>query len=176
MPKKISVANLIMLAGGVVTLLFSFFDFFGADSDFADVGFSAWSTDAFAFVSTIPAILAIVMIAWVVCELVGVKLPDNVLTFNNAQMKATWGITAAAVMLAFLTVDLGVYDKQFGFFLMLIGSLAMAAGAVMALLGKGTEMVNIGGGSAGAAAGGAPPPPPPYMGGGAPPPPPPPSA
>jgi len=117
-----------------------------------------------------------VMIAWVVCELVGVKLPDNVLTFNNAQMKATWGITAAAVMLAFLTVDLGVYDKQFGFFLMLIGSLAMAAGAVMALLGKGTEMVNIGGGSAGAAAGGAPPPPPPYMGGGAPPPPPPPSA
>lgn len=175
MGKKISVANLIMLAGGVVTLLFSFFDFFGVDSEFGDVGFSAWSTDGMAFVSTIPAILAIVMIAWVVCELVGVNLPQNVLTFTPNQMKATWGIAAAGIMIAFLTVDAGGWDKQIGFWLMLLGSLAMGVGAVMALLGKGNDMVNIGSGNAGAGANtaGGPPPPPPYMGGGAPPPPPP---
>ena len=170
MPKKISIANLVMLAGGVVTLLFSFFAFF----KYGSVSSSAWDTDTFAFVSTIPAILAIAMIAWCVCELTGVKLPDNVLTFNSNQLKATWGIAAAGIMISWLTTN---GDKGIGFYLMLIGSLAMAAGSVMALLGKGTDMVNIGGaGGAAAPAGGPPPPPPPYMGGGTPPPPPPPPA
>lgn len=169
MPKKISIANLVMLAGGVITLLFSFFAFF----KFGSQSSSAWDTDGFAFATTIPAILAIAMIAWSICELTGVKLPDNVLTFTGTQMKATWGIGAAGTMLAWITTN---GDKGIGYWLMLIGSLAMAAGAVMALLGKGTDMVNIGGSGAtasGAPAGG-PPPPPPYMGGGAPPPPPPP--
>ena len=172
MPKKISIANLVMLAGGVVTLLFSFFDFLGS----GPFGYSAWSTDGFAFVSTIPAILAIAMIAWCVCELTGVKLPEHVLTFNANQLKATWGIGAAGVMLAFLTVGPVGLDKKIGFWLMLIGSLAMAAGSVMALLGKGTDMVNLGGAGGSAAPAGGPPPPPPYMGGGTPPPPPPPPA
>jgi hypothetical protein len=190
MDKKISVANLVMLAGGVITLLFSFFRFVSFDSGFGSGGFSAWSTDGFAFASTIPAILAIAMIAWVVCELAGVKLPDQVLTYNSSQLKGTWGIAAAGTMLAWLIAN---DSKGIGFWFMLIGSLAMAAGAVMALLGKGTEVVDlgkIGGGNGGQqapaagfpgsvpppppGAGAPPPPPPPPAGPGAPPPPPPP--
>ena len=129
MPNKISVANLVMLAGAVVTLLFSFFDFF-------DRGGNAWDT----------AILALVMGVWIVLELVGVSLPEQLLTFDRPQLKATWGIAAAGIMLSWITTDA---DKGVGYWLMFIGSIAMAVGAVMALLGKGTETVDIPGGGSG---------------------------
>jgi hypothetical protein len=138
MSKKISVANLVMFAGGAVTLLFSFFHFW----DFGDLGgASAWSTDYGAFVTTIPAILALAMVVWSLAELGGVGLPAKVLTFDHTQLKATWAIGAAGVMLAYLTVD---GDKGLGFFFMLLGSVAMAVGAVMALLGKGADVVELG--------------------------------
>ena len=91
-----------------------------------------------------------------------VSLPDEVLTFNRAQLKATWGIAAGGIMLSWISTD---PDKGAGFWLMFIGSLAMAAGAVMALLGKGTETVDIprvgGDTSSSSATSESPPPPPP---------------
>ncbi len=138
MDKKISVANLVMFGGGAVTLLFSFFRFW----DFGDQGgASAWATDYGAFATTIPAILALAMVLWGLAELAGVTLPAKVLTFDHTQLKATWGIAAAGTMLAYLTVD---GDKGIGFVGMLLGSAAMAGGAVMALLGKGAEHVDLG--------------------------------
>jgi hypothetical protein len=130
---KISIANIVMLAGAVVTFIFSFMDFF-------DRGGNAWDTDFLAFATTVPAILAIVMGVWIALELAGVSLPSDVLTFNAAQLKATWGIAAAGIMLSWITTDA---DKGAGYWLMFVGSLAMAVGAVMALLGKGTETVAI---------------------------------
>ena len=165
MGKKITVANLICLVGAAVTLLFSFFNFYESGGE----GRSAWSGDLLAFATTVPAILAIAMLAWCICEVVGVNLPAQVLTYNSDQLKGTWGLAAAGIMLSWLTVDFGSADKGIGFWLMLLGSLAMAAGAVMALLGKGTETVNLGGGGGDSSAT-APPPPPPGM---TPPPPPP---
>lgn len=175
MDKRISVANLVMLAGGAVTLLFSFFSFFS----YGDDGMSAWSTDGGAFVTTIPAILAIAMIGVSVAELAGAKLPDQVLTYSVNQIKGTWGIAAAGIMLAWITTD---GDKGIGFWFMFIGSFAMAAGAVMALLGKGTDIVDLsklGGATTSSTSGTSgtsapPPPPPPPPGASAPPPPPPP--
>ena len=159
MAKKISVANLVMLGGALVTLLFSFFSFY--EIPYGD-SYNAWSRDIGAFVTTIPALLALAMLGWGIAEVVGANLPHEVLTFNSNQLKATWGISAAGIMLAFLTQDSGA-DKGIGFWLMFLGSAAMCAGAVMALLGKGANMVNLGGGGAVAPppAPGAPPPPPP---------------
>lgn len=171
MDKKISVANLVMLAGGAITLLASFFGDFW---DFGDQGgASAWATDYGAFATTIPAILALVMVVWSLLELAGVGLPAKVLTFDHTQLKATWGITAAGTMLAYLTVD---GDKALGFVVMFLGSAAMAGGAVMALLGKGSEQVALGGAKPSAATAPAatvtsvatPPPPPPPTNGDAP--------
>ncbi len=177
MNKKISVANLVMFAGGAVTLLFSFFHFW----DFGDLGgASAWDTDYGAFVTTIPAILALAMVLWSLAELAGFGLPAKVLTLDHPQLKATWGITSAGLMLAYLTSE---GDKGLGFFFMLIGSLAMGIGAVMALLGKGADVVELGVAKQHAAAptadstGGivvaspTPPPPPPAAAGAVPPPP-----
>lgn len=138
MKNKITVADLIMGAGGVVTFVFSFLAFFKS----GDFKINAWDTDGVAFASTVPAILGLAMAVWIGLELAGVSLPAEILTFNRTQLKATWGIAAAGLMIAWLPSQ---GDKGPGFFLMLIGSLAMAVGAVMALLGKGTDTVNIGG-------------------------------
>lgn len=139
MKKQPSVADLIMGGGGLVTFIFSFLNFFKSGS----FGVNAWDTDAGAFATTAPAILGLAMVVWVVLELMGVSLPDQVMTFTNGQMKATWGISAVGIMLSWISVDLGGADKGAGFWLMFIGSLAMAAGSVMALYGKGSETVDI---------------------------------
>jgi len=154
MKKQLSIANLVMLAGSVVAFIFSFLAFY----KFGDEGQSAWSGDAFAFATAVPAILALALAVVIVLELVGVDLPAEVLTFNWSQIKATWGIAAFGIMLSWLTVDSGGADKGVGFWLMMLGSIAMAVGAIMALLGKGTETVKLGGASTSDAA---PPPPPP---------------
>ncbi|MDO8389465.1 MAG: hypothetical protein Q7V57_03175 [Actinomycetota bacterium] len=142
MKQKLTVAQLVAGAGALAATLFSFFNFY----EYAGDGRSAWSQDTGAFVTTIPAILAIVLLAWTIAELAGTNLPKQVLTYSAAQLKATWGISAAGIMLAFMTQDVG-WDKGIGFWFMLFGSVAMAVGTVMSLLGKGTQEVNFGGGS-----------------------------
>jgi hypothetical protein len=139
MKNKPTVADLIMAGGGLVAFIFSFLAFYKSGS----FSVNAWDGDAGAFATTVPAILGLVMVVWIGLELMGVSVPDDVLTFNPAQLKATWGIAAAGIMLSWISADFGGADKGAGFWLMFIGSIAMAVGAVMALLGKGTETVDI---------------------------------
>ena len=139
MKNKITVTDLMMGAGGLVTFLFSFLAFYKRGNS----SVSAWDGDAGAFATTVPAILGLVMVVWIGLELAGVKLPEQVLTFNRAQLKGTWGIAAFGIMLSWISADFGGADKGAGFWLMFIGSLAMMVGAIMGLLGKGTETVAI---------------------------------
>jgi len=122
-----------------VTFLFSFFAFFEEDRFTA----SAWDGDAGAFATTVPAILGLVMVVWIGLRLAGVSLPERVLTSNEAQLKGTWGIAAAGIMLSWISADFGGAGKGVGFWFMFLGALAMAAGAVMALLGNGSETIDI---------------------------------
>jgi hypothetical protein len=162
MKQKITVADLVMGAGGAVTFLFSFFAFISAEGFKAN----AWDGDALAFVSTVPALLGLAMVVWIVLELVGVSLPGAVLSYTPTQLKGTWGISAGGLMIAWLTAN---DNSGFGFWMMFLGSIAMAVGAVLALLGKGTETVDlpIGGAaqqtvaSTGSSGTASPPPPPP---------------
>ena len=135
MSGKLSMANLIAGAGALVTLLFSFFGFY----KFGDDSRSAWSSDGGAFATTVPAILALALLVVIGLELGGVKLPERVITFDWKQIKATWGIAAAGLMLSWIATDLGGLDKSAMFWLQVLGSIAMAVGTIMALLGKGTR-------------------------------------
>lgn len=139
MSKKITVADLVMGVGGLVAFLFSFLAFFEEGRFSA----SAWDGDAGAFATTVPAILGLVMVVWIVLQLAGVSLPTRVLTYDHAQLKGTWGIAAAGIMLSWISADFGGADKGAGFWLMFIGSFAMAVGAVMGLLGKGTATIDL---------------------------------
>lgn len=180
MQEKLTPANLAFGIGALVTLLGSFLKFTGS----GNFGFNAWSTDGLAFASTVPALLALAALVWIGLELGGVSLPDDVLTFNPQQLKATWGISAGGLMIAWLTAN---PDTAAGFWLMLLGSLAMAVGSVLELLGVATDPLTSSSSGAAAAspaaptatdqrpaAGGTPPPPPvpPQQDGGTPPPPP----
>lgn len=180
MKKQITVANLVMLVGGAVTFLFSFLSFY----KFGSEGRSAWSGDLLFPETAIPAILGLAMAVVAVLDLTGVKLPDHVLTFNWKQINVTWGIAAAGIMLGWLFTGQTGTDKGIGLILMLIGSLAMAAGSIMAILGMGGSAVNLpqsgnsgsagNSGNAGSAGSSSAVPPPPPPGAGTPPPPPPP--
>ena len=139
MKDKITIADLVMGAGGLVAFLFSFLAFYKR----GDFSVSAWDGDAGAFATTVPAILGLVMVVWIGLELAGVKLPELVLTYNRAQLKGTWGIAAFGIMLSWISADFGGTGKGAGFWLMFLGSLAMAVGSVMGLLGKGTETIDI---------------------------------
>ncbi len=177
MKRQPTVADIVMVIGGVVTFIFSFLDFFEGEN--------AWATGLFP-VTTIIAVLGLAMVVFVLLDLLaGFHLPDF-LTFNYKQMYVTWGITAGVFMLAWLILDTPA-DKKAGLYLMLIGSLAMAVGAILNILGLATQTVNMPSGTTaagtaatgpaatGPAAPGRPvaPPPPPGAGGGTPPPPPP---
>ncbi len=145
MKRSITIADLIMGVGGLVAFLFSFLAFYKRGSQ----SVNAWDGDAGAFATTVPAILGLVMVVWIVLELLGISLPERVLTYDRPQLKGTWGIAAFGIMLSWISADFGGNDKGAGFWLMLIGSAAMAVGAIMALLGKGTDTVDLPGGTAG---------------------------
>ncbi len=184
MKKQITVASLIMGIGGLVVLIFSFLDFYSS----GDEGRNAWSGDLLFPATIIPVILGVAMVVFVILDVVGVKLPEKVLTFTWPQIYAIWGISAAGIMLGWLFTSPFTLDKGAGLILMLIGSLAMAAGSIMGLLGVGTNTLSMPTGSAPNTPAAPPPPggfppqapgfppqapPPPPPGGSAPPPPPP---
>lgn len=133
MKKSLSVSDLMMLGGAAVVFLFSF----GPFASFGPISANAWDTDAGAFATTVPAILALVMIVWCSLEIFGVSLPDQVLTFTPPQLKATWAIAAAGVLLSWATID----NRAGLFWLQLLGGLVMAAGTIAALLGQLTDPV-----------------------------------
>jgi hypothetical protein len=163
MKRQLTVADIVMFAGGAVTFLFSFLHFIDDTN--------AWGTGLFP-VTTLIALLGLAMAVFVALDLlIGFRLPIF-LTFNYKQMYVTWGISAAGFMLCWLIVDKGGVDTGAGLYLMLIGSLAMAVGSVLNVLEIATQSLNVG--STGGRPKTAPPAPP---GGGAPgpvPPPPPP--
>src|SRR5215216_3522120 len=108
MKNKITVADLIMGIGGIITFIFSFLAFY----KFGDTSINAWDDQGAAFASTLPAILGLVMAVWIALEMAGVSLPEGVLTYNRAQLKGTWGIAAGGIMLSWLSTD---PDKGAGF-------------------------------------------------------------
>lgn len=133
MKKSLSIADLMMIGGSAVVFLFSF----GPFTSSGPFSANAWSTDFAAFATTVPAILALVMIVWCALEIFGVSLPDQVITFTAPQLKATWAIAAAGILLSWATVD----NRAALFWLQLLGGLVMAAGAVAPLLGQLTDPV-----------------------------------
>ncbi len=140
MKRQISVADLLFGAGGLLAFLFSFFTFIGYKS----LGYSAWGKSNFP-IATIVAVLALLGALLVIFDLFGVKvkLPDKVLTLTWPQIRLTWGITCGVLMLGFLIQDKSPAHLSFGGWVMLIGSLLMAAGSIMKVMGKGTDTFDL---------------------------------
>jgi hypothetical protein len=144
---KLSTANIVILAGGVVMLIASFLAFnkvsipsfsangvsFGGGSH----SYSAWSSHFF-LIATIPALIGIVMAAHVAVTAFAaqVKLPEHVLGLTWNQIHLILGFQATIMMLAFLIENSPFGDKGIGLFLMLIAAIALLVGAVMRMQEK----------------------------------------
>ncbi len=142
MKRQPTIAEIIMLAGGAITFLFSFFNFIGD----GDEGRNAWSSDVFAlFPNT--AVIALFGLATVVVILVmwllNPTLP-KILTFDWKQILFAWGATSALFMLCYLITEKNGANFKIGGIFMLLGSLAMAVGATLNLLGILTTPVTSG--------------------------------
>jgi hypothetical protein len=176
MKRQPTVADIVMFVGGVVTFIFSFLHFV------ADV--NAWSSDVFGLfpITTLIAIVGLAMAVFVALEIfLGFHL-GTFLTFNYKQIYVTWGIFCGGLMLCYLVMDKHGANSGAGLWLMLIGSLAMAVGSILNVLGIATQPLNVPAGGAATTAGAPGPtagpgpgsvPPPPPPGNSAPPPPPP---
>jgi hypothetical protein len=109
----------------------------GAEGARGDESFSAWTTDTRGGlglfpVATLPAIYGVLMAAQVaLARLANVRFPARVVGLTWAQIHIAVGFNAALIMLAFLVRDKGNFDFGVGFYLMLLGSLALAVGAVL---------------------------------------------
>jgi hypothetical protein len=129
---RLSTSGIVSVAAGAVLLGASFLLVFESDS--------AWSSGSFPLL-TLPAILGVVMAAQVLVSAFanGVKLPDRVLEFSWTQVHVALGIWAALMMVCFLVGEAGVSargasispSKGIGFWLMLLGAIGLAVGAVM---------------------------------------------
>ena len=136
---KLSPANIVILAGGVVILIGSFLDFYKAKSVtiggftvHASGGGNAWGSGSF-LIATLPAILGVVMAAQVAVSAFasGVSLPERVLGLTWTQVHLALGFQAAIMMIAFLIRSKGPLDFGVGFWLMLIAAIALLVGAIM---------------------------------------------
>ena len=170
MDKKPTVPDIIMMAGGAVCLLFSFFAFYS----FASIDTSAWGSGLFPLATYVALFGLIVGGSVALAKFANVNMPEPILSFSWKQIRLALSIFAGLLMLGFLILDTG-FDKAIGFWLMLLGTIALIVGSVMETIGFDPQAAKATGG---AAPGAAPPSPPspPSPPPGSPPPPPPPSA
>jgi len=133
---KVSTANIVILASGVVILIASFLPFIKWPSPYSH-SYSAWSKGGF-LIATIPALLGVLMAAQVGVQSFasGVKLPEKVLGFSWTQIHLVLGFQATIMMLAFLIRDTGGLDRGIGLYLMLIAAIGLLVGAVLRMQEK----------------------------------------
>lgn len=137
-------SQIVLMAGGAVAFLFSFFSFISIEGFRGnDVTFGAWSTDANLFpLATWPAIFGLVIAGVTAATVFGnVKLPEPILSFNWKQINFILSFAAILIMVGYLFAN---ESKGFGYWLMFLGVIAYTAGSVMELLG-----IEVGGNSSG---------------------------
>lgn len=166
MKEKPTVPDWIMMAGGLVCLLFSFLAFY----KFGSVSRSAWGSGLFPIATYVALFGLIVGGSAALRIFAGTKLPEPLVGFTWKQIRLALAIFAGLLMLGYLIVDKGGLDFGIGFWLMLLGAIALVVGAVMETLGLPAPATGGGAPPSGGASPPAPPPPPSS------PPPPPPSA
>lgn len=133
-------SQIVLMASGAVTLVFSFLAFYKLDYGFGggSKSFNAWSGDAGTlFLATWPALFGLAVGGLVAATVFGnVSLPERVLTFSWKQIYFILSFTGFIIMLGYLLgggAGDGV-DKGIGFWFMLLGSIGLLVGSVMELL------------------------------------------
>ena len=131
MKEKPTVPDIVMMAGGAVCLLFSFFVLQASAADPHErLGKRAVpARDIRGALRCHRRRLGLVRM-----KFANVKLPEPILSFSWKQIRLALSIFAVLLMFGFLILDTG-YDKAIGFWLMMLGAIALVVGSVMETIG-----------------------------------------
>jgi len=137
---KLSPANIVILAAGILMLIGSFLAFY--EFSFALAGathtesISTWSSGLFGIATTI-VICGVIMGGQVALNAFGsnVSIPDKVLGFSWDQIHLALGFQAALMMIAFLVTSRAGLSLGVGFWLMLVAGIGLLVGAIMRVAG-----------------------------------------
>jgi len=138
---KLTPGEILIAAGGLVTLIFSFFHFYSSPSVTVNLGsrsvssggggISAWG-DGLLPIATIIVVFCVVMAAQVVLtKVANVDLGPGLAGFSWIQVHLALGFFAFLDSLAFLVVKKGGVDVGIGLIFIIIGSGACFAGAIL---------------------------------------------
>lgn len=114
-------AELTILTAGAVMLIGSFFDFAGS--------INAWGTFLFPVATLLPLYGTIMALQIGLTKFANVRLPDQVVGFTWEQVHLVLGVLAGCMAVGWLITDIA--SKGFGFWLEVLGGIAIAAGAVV---------------------------------------------
>lgn len=134
---KLSTGNLVIAVAGVLIFLASFLSFFKLPTTHVGTvtiggSFTAWARGNFAM-ATLPALLGLAMAAEVLLRAFAprVRLGDGLLSLNWDQLHLVLAAQALVLMVAWVLVDTGQFDRGAGFWLMLVCSVGLVVGAVL---------------------------------------------
>jgi hypothetical protein len=137
---KLTPGEILIAAGALVTLIFSFFNFYSAPSISVNLGgrsissgggVSAWGSGLLP-IATIIVIFCVVMgLQVVLTKVAGLDVGPGIAGFSWPQVHLALGFFAFLDAVLFLLVNHGGYGVGVGLIFILIGSAACLAGAVL---------------------------------------------
>jgi hypothetical protein len=129
---KVTPGEIVIMVAGAVCLIFSFLPFFTLDIAGFDDDISAWGEGLFPVATLIVAFTVIAAVLVVLTKFANMTI-TGFLGFGLVQLLLALSFFAAILALAYLMVDKGEYDFGFGYWLVLLGSLASVVGAVLVM-------------------------------------------
>ncbi|MFN2607990.1 MAG: hypothetical protein ABR511_08840 [Acidimicrobiales bacterium] len=124
---KLTAAEIVIVAAGVVDLLFSFFPWYKYNT----VGRSAWSSGLFPLATLVPLLGTVMLLQVLLDKLSVASLPRLLGDFTWEQIHLVAAIGAAVIMFCFLLLDRSPAGLGVGFYFDLLAAAALVVGAVM---------------------------------------------
>lgn len=125
---KLTPGEILIVAGALVTLVFSFFDFYTAP---ISGGISAWSKGLVPVATLIVLFTLVMGVQILLTQLLNVDLGSGIAGFTWPQVHVALGFFATILSVAYLLVSKGGGGIGVGLIFMLLGSAACLAGAIL---------------------------------------------
>lgn len=131
MSQRATPGRITIMAGGGVVLIGSFLPFFTVSAGSLSDDRSAWGSGLFPLATYIAVCGLLMGVHAAITSFSGTSLPERVAGFTWNQVHLILGCFAVLLAVGYLLVDKGIADFGIGFWLMLLGAIALLAGAIL---------------------------------------------
>lgn len=138
--------EIVVIAGGVLMLIFSFLAWYKLDETAFTEGqsWSAWSNafNLFPLATLIVIVGALLAVAVAATRIGGIALPDKLFGFTWSEARLTFGLLATLTLIAYLIRSFGAgsgFSKGIGLYIATAGAICILVGAVIERLGAASD-------------------------------------